>query len=48
MVGTQQDIVSFIYFVSDSAGLTIGDVVKHTLVGMQREFEVLHDYIQTA
>jgi CBS domain-containing protein len=28
--------------------VSIGDVVKHTLMGMQREFEVLHDYIQTA
>jgi CBS domain-containing protein len=28
--------------------VSIGDVVKHTLMGMEREFEVLHDYIQTA
>src|ERR1700719_3114854 len=28
--------------------VSIGDVVKHTLTGMEREFEVLHDYIQTA
>jgi CBS domain-containing protein len=28
--------------------VSIGDVVKHTLMGMEREFEALHDYIQTA
>ena len=28
--------------------VSIGDVVKHTLIGMEREFEALHDYIQTA
>ena len=28
--------------------VSIGDVVKHTLTGMEREFEALHDYIQTA
>jgi CBS domain-containing protein len=28
--------------------VSIGDVVKHTLRGMKREFEELHDYIQTA
>src|SRR6202165_4999330 len=28
--------------------VSIGDVVKHTLMGMKREFEALHDYIQTA
>jgi CBS domain-containing protein len=28
--------------------VSIGDVVKHTLMGMKRECEELHDYIQTA
>jgi CBS domain-containing protein len=28
--------------------VSIGDVVKHTLTGMEHEFEALHDYIQTA
>src|ERR1700731_894105 len=28
--------------------VSIGDGVKHTLTGMEREFEALHDYIQTA
>jgi CBS domain-containing protein len=28
--------------------VSIGDVVKHTLMGMECEFEGLHDYIQTA
>jgi CBS domain-containing protein len=28
--------------------VSIGDVVKHTLMGMERESEALHDYIQTA
>ena len=28
--------------------VSIGDVVKYTLMGMKREFEELHDYIQTA
>ena len=28
--------------------VSIGDVVKHTLKGMKRESEVLHDYIQTS
>lgn len=28
--------------------VSIGDVVKHTLMGMKLESEALHDYIQTA
>jgi CBS domain-containing protein len=28
--------------------VSIGDVVKHTLMAMQHESEALHDYIQTA
>ena len=28
--------------------VSIGDVVKHTLKGMRRESEALHDYIQTS
>jgi CBS domain-containing protein len=28
--------------------VSIGDLVKHRLMEMEREFEVLHDYIQTA
>jgi CBS domain-containing protein len=28
--------------------VSIGDVVKHTLMGMKRESEALHDYIQTS
>ena len=28
--------------------VSIGDVVKRTLMGMERESEALHDYIQTA
>ena len=28
--------------------VSIGDVVKHRLTEMEREFEALHDYIQTA
>jgi CBS domain-containing protein len=28
--------------------VSIGDVVKHRLLEMEREFEALHDYIQTA
>ena len=28
--------------------VSIGDVVKHTLKGMKRESEALHDYIQTS
>ena len=28
--------------------VSIGDVVKHTLMAMQHESESLHDYIQTA
>ena len=29
-------------------GISIGDVVKHTLMEMRDESEALHDYIQTA
>ena len=28
--------------------VSIGDVVKHTLMGMKLESEALHDYIQTS